>query len=402
MTSTAKSASDLVIAARELFPILDASWSESDSNRRVPHGVVEAMRAAGVFRTVVPAQLGGAGADLRTFLEVIETVAYANGAAGWDVATSFMSTLFALGLPRSGLERVYGRGPDVIFAGTVTINRDAARAVEIEGGYRVSGRWRFGSGCQDADWMICSAQVSDGQTPPGESNGAPRTIYVIQPRETVEIIDTWNVIGMRGTGSHDWTVHDATVPADQTEATGRVQQRIMEQPWGGVLYHFPLYSIAGLHFSAVATGLARRAIDALVDLAGVKVPTRSAALLRESVQVQDAVARAEAALESARAYRERVIDDAWHAVVAGESLTMEQRARIRLAGTNAVESSARAVDLMYGAGGTTSIEENSPLSRCFRDVHVVSQSINVSTRNYEPAGRVLLGMEPGERLTIAF
>jgi len=398
MTSTAKSASDLVLAARELFPVLDASWAESDSERRVPHRVVEQMRAAGLFRTVVPSELGGADADLRSFLEVIETVAYANGAAGWDVATSSMATLFAVGLPRNGLERVYGRGPDVIFAGTVTINRDAARAVAADGGYRVSGRWRFGSGCQDADWMICSAQVIEAQTP----QGTPQSIYVIQPRETVEIIDTWNVIGMRGTGSHDWMVKDAMVPADLTELTARVQQRIMERPWGGVLYRFPLYSIAGLHFSAVATGLARRAIDSLAELAGLKVPTRSSALLRDRVQVQDAVARAEAALESARAYRERVIDDAWRVVAAGESLTMEQRARIRLAGTNAVESSARAVDLMYGAGGTTSIEENCALSRCFRDVHVVSQSINVTTRNYEYAGRVFLGLEPGDGLTIAF
>jgi alkylation response protein AidB-like acyl-CoA dehydrogenase len=402
MTSTAKSASDLVLAARGLFPVLDACWSESDSDRRVPHHVVEEMRAAGLFRTVVPSELGGAEADLRTFLQVIETVAYANGAAGWDVATSSMATLFALGLPRAGLARVYGRGPDVIFAGTVTINRDAARAIATEGGYRVSGRWRFGSGCQDADWTICSAQVFDAQVPSGGSNGGPQTLYVIQPRETVEIIDTWNVIGMRGTGSHDWTVEDAFVPAELTELTARVQQRLMERPWGGLLYRFPLYSIAGLHFTAVATGLARRAIDALVELAGLKVPTRSAALLRERVQVQDAVSRAEAALESGRAYRDRVIDDAWRTVAAGESLTMEQRARIRLAGTNAVESSVRAVDLMYGAGGTTSIEENCALSRCFRDVHVVSQSINVSTRNYEYAGRVLLGMEPGDGLTVAF
>jgi alkylation response protein AidB-like acyl-CoA dehydrogenase len=397
MTSTAKSAPDLVLAARELFPLLDACWAESDRERRVPHEVVEAMRAAGVFRTVVPSELGGADADLRSFLEVIETVAYANGAAGWDVATSFMSTLFALGLPRSGLERVYDGGPDVIFAGTVTINRDTARAVATDGGYRVSGRWRFGSGCQDADWMICSAQLESQA-----ASGPSPSIYVIQPRGSVEIIDTWNVIGMRGTGSHDWRVQDAFVPADQTEATGRVQQRIMEQPWSGVLYHFPLYSIAGLHFSAVATGLARRAIDALSELAGVKVPTRSSGLLRERVQVQDAVARAEAALESARAYRDRVIDDAWRVVAAGESLTMEQRARIRLAGTNAVESACRAVDLMYGAGGTTSIEESSALSRCFRDVHVVSQSINVTTRNYEYAGRVFLGLEPGDGLTVSF
>jgi alkylation response protein AidB-like acyl-CoA dehydrogenase len=398
MASTAKRASDPVIAARDLFPVLDACWGESDADRRLPHRVVEQMRAAGIFRAVVPAELGGADADLQTFLEVIETVAYANGAAGWDTATSFMSTLFALGLPRSGLQRVYGGGPDVIFAGTVTINRDAATAVPDGDGYRLSGRWRFGSGCQDADWMICSARISDGR-----AEDAPQQhIYAVQPRSAVKIIDTWNVIGMKGTGSHDWSVTDAYVAADQTDTTSRVQQRIMDQPWRGVLYHIPLYSIAGLHFSAVATGLARRAIDALSELAGVKIATRSTSLLRERVQVQDAVARAEAALESARAYRDRLVDEAWRTTAAGGSLSLEQRARIRLAGTNCVESACRAVDLMYNAGGTSAIEESSALARCFRDVHVVSQSINVTTRNYEHAGRVFLGLDPGDGLTVAF
>jgi alkylation response protein AidB-like acyl-CoA dehydrogenase len=165
------------------------------------------------------------------------------------------------------------------------------------------------------------------------------------------------------------------------------------RPWRGALYRVPLASVTALHFSAVATGMARRAIDTLAQLANVKTPHRSPGLLNSRVQVQEALARAEVALESARAYRDQVVDEAWRVLEGGGSLSLEQRARVRLAGTNAAESAARAVDLMYAAGGTTSIEEDFPLSRFFRDVHVIAQHVTVLPLYYELIGRVFLGLE---------
>src|SRR5712691_6294060 len=119
----------LIGAARDLLPTLDAAWSESERDHRVPHRVVEEMRGAGIFRMIVPSELGGAGVDLQTFLDVLELVAYGNGSAGWDIATSSFGNLFALGLPAEGIKRIYGGGPDVIMAGTVTLDRDAAKAI---------------------------------------------------------------------------------------------------------------------------------------------------------------------------------------------------------------------------------------------------------------------------------
>ncbi len=387
-------ASTLVDAARALYPALDASWEESDRERRVPHDVIEEMRRAGLFRMVVPLEFGGAAIDLRTFVEVIETVARGNSAAAWDLAASSVATLFALGLPPDGLAGVYAKSPDVIFAGTATIDRDAAKAMAGEDGYRVTGRWRFGSGCQDADWMISSAQVieADGSPRPGPT-GDVEMRYFIFPRPEVQVLDTWRVIGMRGTGSHDWAVHDAFVPEALSQKSTLVQGPNVPRPWRGALYRVPLGSVTALHFSAVASGIARRAIDTLVELAKVKTPHRAPGLLSDRVQVQDALARAEVALESARAYRDYAIDDVWTTLSAGGSLTIEQRARIRLAGTNAAESAAKAVDLMYGAGGTTSIEEGHPLSRFFRDVHVIAQHVTVLPLYYEQVGRAFLGLE---------
>lgn len=393
--SPADARAQLMTAARELFPSLDGAWAESEADRRLPHRVVEEMRSAGLFRMVVPSELGGAEADLRTFLDVLEVIAYANGSAGWDLATSSMETLFAVGFPEEGIEQIYGSGPDVILAGTVTTDRDAAKAIAVEGGYRISGRWRFGSGCQDADWMMASAPVFDDAQPRTESDGLPHFRYAAFPRKTVDIIDTWHVLGMRGTGSHDWAVQSAFVPEGLTANARVVLQRLQPRQWNGTLYRFPLFVIAALHFSAVATGLARRAIDTLVELAHSKTPHRSSALLRARVQVQEAVARAEVELESARAYRDRVVDDAWKTVDAGGTLSLDQRSRVRLAGTHAAQSAATAVDLMYACGGTTSIQDNSALSRCFRDVHVVVQSITVLPLHYEAIGRAFLGLEPG-------
>lgn len=390
--------SPLVAAARDLFPVLDACWERGENERRLPSEVVEQMRAAGFFRMLVPRQLGGAEVDLQTYVDVLEQVGYGNGAAGWDLAASSIGGLFSLGLPRVGIERVYGSGPDVIFAGTVTIDRDAAEAVAVEGGYQVSGRWRFGSGSQDADWLIASAAVLEDGRPRQNEDGSPQYRYVLFPRQSVTILDTWRVLGMRGTGSHDWTVQQAFVPECLAEEVRRVQRTALAAAWPGTLYRFPLASITALHFSAVALGLARRAIDALIDLASAKVPHRSPGLLRERVQTQEAVSRADVAVESARALRDRVLADAWQTIEAGGTLSLKQRARLRVAGTNAAESAARAVDLMYAAGGTTSIEEDFVLSRCFRDLHVITQSVAVSPFYHELAGRVLLGMEPGGSL----
>jgi alkylation response protein AidB-like acyl-CoA dehydrogenase len=379
---------------RALIPLLRAATESSDRDRRVPAAVIAALRAAGVHRMFVPQALGGDQVDLQTFVDVVETVAEGNAAAGWDVATSSLCAFAADALPREGAARIFGNGPDVVGAGSLA--RGGGRAEPADGGYRVTGRWGFASGCMDADWMIGGpCTVFDGDAPRLDSDGQPEIRYVFFPRSEVTVEDTWQVVGMRGTGSHDWGVSDAFVPDELT------QLFTAPSPWPGALYRLPRSVIASVHFSAVETGIARHAIDSFVELAQEKVPTMerrtmsSRRLLRERVQAQEAVARAEFLLESARAYRARIIAEIWATAEAGEAPSLEQRARLRLAGTAATENAVRAVDMMFHAAGTTAIEEASPLSHCFRDVHVAAQSIVVSPLFFEHVGRVLLGLEPG-------
>jgi alkylation response protein AidB-like acyl-CoA dehydrogenase len=393
--TTTLSARDLVQAADDLFPVLDAAWAASDRDRHLPDGVAEHMRAAGLFRVLVPAELDGPASDLRTYVEVLERTAYGLGAAGWNLATSTVETLYATGLRRPAVDAIYGAGPDVILAGTVTLDRDAATAVATPEGYRVAGSWRFGSGSYHADYMIGSAQVYHGETPRLLPDGSPEWRYFAVPRAEARLHDNWQTMGLRGTGSNDWSLADCLVPEEMTELANIVQTMVPPRPWQGALYRVPLNVVNAVHFAAVATGIARRAIDALVELASVKKPHRASGLLRERIQAQEAVARAEVILESSRAYRDRVIDDAWHTIEAGDVLSRRQRAAMRASGVNCSESAVRAVDLMYTAGGTTSFEDESPLSRCLRDVRVVSQGIGLQALHYESVGRVLFGMEPG-------
>lgn len=392
MTTITVQAESILANVRALLPRLQAAAAATDRDRRVPQETIAALRAAGVYRMLLPEGLGGDPVDLQGFVDVIELIAQGNAAAAWDVATSSMVSMSFLQLPREGTDRIFQGGPDVIFAGSMAGGR--GRAVVTDGGYRVSGRWGFGSGCREAEWMLGSCDIFDGESVRPGSDGRPRRVFAFFPAAAVTVHDTWQVVGLRGTGSHDWSVHEAFVPASLSVAQPGVSA------WPGTLYRLSWPVLASVHFSAVATGIARQAVDYLVALAQLKTPTLerlisyAQGLLRERVQVQEAVARAEALLESARAYRAAMVAEVWATAAAGAALSLPQRARLRLTATNAAACAKQAVDLVFEVSGTTGIADASPLSHCFRDVHMVAQNIAIDAMNYAPVGQVLLGMEP--------
>ncbi len=390
MGATCRETSTQICAAvRACVPQLQAATEATDRDRRLPGEVLVALRAAGVYRMLVPAALHGTPVDLHGCLEVLETVAEGNSAAGWNLATSTWAALGALRLPHEGAMQVYASGPDVLFAGGFA---GSGSAVATDGGYRITGRFRLGSGCLDADWMLAGCQLRDGAGHVQDELGPPARLLAFLPRAVVTVDDTWHVAGLRGTGSHDWQVTDVFVPACLAQVPTALS------PWPDLLTRLPVAVFTAVHLSAVATGIARRAIDSLITLATCKYPTGMSGLLRERVQVQEAVARAEALLESARAYRSHLVTDVWQTLTAYAPVSVQQRAQLRLAGIHAVESAVRAVDSMFHAGGTTAIADASPLSHCFRDVHVVAQNMNVLPLFYESVGRVLLGLDSGTPL----
>jgi alkylation response protein AidB-like acyl-CoA dehydrogenase len=371
-------------AVRALVPAIRGRADEIEEGRRVPPDLIQGLADAGAFRLCIPHAQGGLEADVQTLLDVIEEVARADGSAGWVVMIGATSGLVSGYLPADVSAEIFG-DPSVVTGGVFA---PRGQAVVVDGGFRATGRWAFGSGSQHCRWLLGGCVViEDGKTRLLD-RGIPDSRMMFFPASDVCIHDTWTVSGLRGTGSHDLEVADVFVPA------GRAVSLITDRPRvDGPLYRFPVFGLLALGIAAVATGIARTAIDELVRIAGGKTPTGSARKLGERGVIQMQVAQAEAALESSRAWLRSAVADAWASAATGDPIPVAERATLRLAATEATIRATRAVDLMYEAGGGTSIYATSPLQRCFRDVHVATQHAMVAQSTYELTGRLLLGLD---------
>jgi alkylation response protein AidB-like acyl-CoA dehydrogenase len=390
-------AQPVVQAAAALQPALREHHVEIEREQRFPRALVEQMREAGFYRMVIPRALGGLEVDPLTYLRVVELLAEGCGSVGWNLANNSIGQLVTLGLPDEGVQEIHGNGP-ANLAGTAVPG--GGQATPVEGGYRVTGRWTFGSGCHEAAWMLGSFQILDDGKPRLSPEGKPLFWRGIFPRAEAEIVPgSWDVAGLRGTGSFDWTVSDVFLPERRTMVHAGIPLDNQWSRWPGTTYQLPAVCWVGPHHSAVITGIARAGIDALIELAGGKQPRgRPAGLLCENPQVQDAVGRADAILNAGRAYRTAMIAELWNTIAGGGETTLEQRARCRLASTYAGQSAREAMELMYRLGGSTSFKRESRLAECWRDLHTVGQTVTIAPEWYPIGGRVYLGLDPGPRL----
>ncbi len=380
MSQPARSA---VEAARELAPVAAQFAEQAERERRLPAELSAALADAGLYRLCIPAALGGGEVAPAELVQAIEALATGDAAAGWCVAICATSGMLAARLPEAAAREVYGSGGVVggVFA-------PSGRALAGNGDFSVSGRWRFASNVENCDWLMGGCVVFDGETPRTLPGGRPDVLLALVPRERVEVIDTWSVSGLRGTGSHDMALDAVDVPA------GRAASLITGRPLAdGALYAFPPFGLLAVSIAAVTLGIARAALDDLAALAGVKVPTLATRKLAERAGTQSGLAQAEAGLRAARALLLAAVEDAWAAARAGGAISVELRAGLRLAATHAVGASAAAVDTAYGLAGGSAIYETSPLQRRFRDVHAATQHLLVGPATWELAGRTLLGLE---------
>ncbi|HEY1294295.1 MAG TPA: acyl-CoA dehydrogenase family protein [Chloroflexota bacterium] len=391
-TDSSPSTATILDSAAALFDTVREYQAETERERCIPKPLVAQLHEAGLHRMLLPTVLGGLQLDIPTFFRVVELISEADGSVGWNLTNNGIIQLTSLAFPDAGLEEIFGHGPDQVIAGTLVPGGGHGR--RVEGGYEVSGRWRFGSGCREAQWMVGNFDLDDGAP---ETPGVHRMAVRV---EDVTIIDTWDMTGMRGTASHDWSVTNVFVPERRVLfVPGRVTLN-QWQRWQGPLYQLPVHTIIGPHHSMIATGIARAGIEALVELAGGKVPRgQRGGLLRDQPHIQDMVARAEAHLGGGRAYRDGVVREVWATAAAGQVPDLDLCARCRLAGSFAADSARHAMDLMFRAGGTTSTQRTHRLAHCWRDLQVVGQAAAVNPDWYPVVGRHLLGMEPGPRLT---
>ncbi len=275
-----------VQAALALRPAIRGYHDEIEREQRLPKALVEQFHAAGFYSMVIPRALGGLQVDPLTYLRVVEVLSESAGSVGWNVANNSIGQLVTLGLPDDGVREIYATGADTVIAGTAVMG--GGRAVPVPGGYRVSGRWRFGSGCQESSWMLGSFQIFDGDTLRKSPDGNSSFWRGVFPRAEAAVVDgSWDVSGLRGTGSFDWTVEDVFLPERRTMIHAGVPLDNQWSRWPGISYALPAQAWVGPHHSAVITGIARAGIDALVELAGGKTPRGRTGLLCENPQVQD-------------------------------------------------------------------------------------------------------------------
>src|SRR5215470_7357980 len=390
-------AQPLVQAASSLKSIIRRYHDEIEHEQRLPKALVEQFHAAGFYCMVIPRELGGLQVDPLTYLRVVEVLAEAAGSAGWNIANNSIGQLVTLCLPDEGVREIYAHGADTVIAGTAV--QGGGQAIPVDGGYRVTGRWRFGSGCQESSWMLGSFQILDGDQPRRSPDGTSVYWRGVFARAEAQVVEgSWDVSGLRGTGSFDWTVEDVFLPERRTMVHAGVPLDNQWNRWPGITYALPAQAWVGPHHSAVITGIAQAGIDALIELAADKTPRGRTGRLCDNPQVQDAVGRAEAILNAGRAGRSAMITELWNTIAAGEETTLEQRARCRLAAVYAADCAREAMDLMYRHGGSTSYRRESRLAECWRDLHVVGQAVTIAPEWYPIGGRALMGMDPGPRL----
>jgi indole-3-acetate monooxygenase len=390
-------AQPLVQAAAGLQPSLRRYREEIEREQRLPPALVEQLHAAGFYRMVIPRSLGGLQVDPLTYLRVVELLSEGAGSVGWNVCNNSIGQLVTLGLPDEGVHEIYPPGHATVIAGTAV--QGGGQAVPVEGGYRVSGHWTFGSGCQEAVWMLGSFQILDGGDPRRRPDGGSLYWRGVFRREEAKVVPgSWDVAGLRGTGSFDWTVQDVFLPERRTCPHVGVPLDNQWSRWPGITYALPSQAWVGPHHSSVITGIARAGIDALIALAVEKTPRGRTGMLCENPQVQEAVGRADAILNAGRVYRSAMIAELWNTIAAGNETTLEQRARCRLASTYAADSAREAMDLVYRLGGSTSFKRETRLAECWRDLHVVGQTVTIAPEWYPIGGRAFLGMDTGPRM----
>ena len=385
---------DWVARAAGLVPMVEAASERIEAERRIVPEVVTALHEAGLFQMLLPASFGGGAADIVAFNQVIETIAAADASTAWCLAQQVASTQAAGYLDPKIAREIFAPPDGAVAWGPPS----GAKAVVVDGGYIVNGRWRFGSGSEHCPWLggHCAVFDADGK-PRLDKQGRPVMRTMLFTKDKATFYDIWHVIGLRGTGSNAYEVTELFVPEAYSYWRDLPADRRGADPLGNI----PLLTLYGMGFSGVGLGLARASLDAFMKLAEAKKPGSvhgAPVLLRDNAVIQARVAKATGRLQSARAYLHDMLRVFWDAATANRAVPLEQRAQLRVAITGAMEQARRVVDFAYHAAGTNAIFHGSPFERRFRDMHTVTAQGQAHLSNFEAAGQALFGIEPNQRL----
>ncbi|MGX2041206.1 acyl-CoA dehydrogenase family protein [Methylocaldum sp. MU1018] len=376
----------LLRTVREIEPIIRRYASEAERDCKLPAPVAKAMQEAGLYRLWRPKAFGGFEVEPVSALRAIEEVSRIDSAAGWNLQIAIAHDMFAPWFGDRAAREIFGFG--AIPVGSFN---PARKAVPVAGGYRISGRTTFVSGAHHATVFLGFANIHDGDELRVGPDGHPETLLIAVPASEADIVDNWNTMGMRGSGSHDVEMRDAFIPEHWATPWGPLQKP-------GSAYQGPLYRLTVWPAIAAlvppALGIARAAIDEAIELVTRKTPAYGTKTLKDHTVVQAQLARAEARVGAGRAYFYAVFEEAWQEAVAARPVTTALKARMQLAMTHAVLESAAAVDIVHEIAGASGIREEYAFSKHFRDVHVITQHGFINAGKLQAVGQIMLGLEP--------
>jgi indole-3-acetate monooxygenase len=377
---------DPVVRARDLGAEIAATADEVERTRRIPEALLGRLHDSRLFRMLLPRSAGGDETEPAVYVAAVEELARHDASIAWNVFVANSSALIAAFLEPAAAHAVFADARSIVAWGPP----NASRAQAVDGGYRVTGRWDFASGCRQARWMgaHCHVVETDGSLRLNRF-GRPTVRTLLFPAEDAALIDTWRTIGLCGTASDSYRVDDLFVP----EAFSSTREDPTLRRERGPLYAFTMQGLYAAGVAAVAFGIARAMLSEFVSLASRKAP-RGLSRLADSAVVQSDVGRAEARLGSARAYLIETLTAIYAQSGDVAAIEVAERARVRLACTNAIHGAVEVADFAYKAAGVDAIFPGSPFERRFRDMHTLSQQIQARGAHFEQVGQVLLGVPP--------
>jgi len=384
----------LIERARALAPMIEAAAPQIEAKRELTPEVVSALHDAGLFRMLMPRSIGGHELPPLVYIQAVEELAKADASTAWCVAQSSVASTMSASLSPDAAREIFASDPRALLA--VGPPSASGRAVAAPDGFRLTGTWQFASGSRHASWMAahCPVFEPDGR-PRLDAGGMPVERTLIFPKSSVKMIDVWQVIGLKGTGSDSYSVSDLFVPERYSmTAFGRNPSERRER---GPLYQFTVFQLFGASFASIAIGIARSALDAFVELAKSKSPYGAKYVLRDNAVIQSQIGMAQSQLASARVFLHHALDDIWNGA-RGNGITIEKRIQLRMASSHASHLAKQVIDTVYHAAGATAIFESNPFERRFRDVHTVSQQVQAHLAVFEAIGQYYLGLPLHPRL----
>ncbi|MCY3884542.1 MAG: acyl-CoA dehydrogenase family protein [Gammaproteobacteria bacterium] len=360
--------------AKSVYPDIVCNGDAIEQERELPSDLANRLKELGMFRLLVPKSLGGEEMDFPEYLEVVRLISHADGSTGWCLNQGAVFATHAGRAQRRLAEEVWGDPSGVVGNGPPS----GASYTMTDSGYLLTGRWSFSSGCRHANWLAAAA---------GGTNHEPALLHFV-PKPELDLLDVWQVNGLRGTGSFSFEAKDHFVPNDRSM---RLDTPPVED---GPLYVVPQGLLFACGFGCVALGVARSAIDCVIELSKSKRAQFARDTLSEDPVVQSKIGQAQAIVEGARALLDETVHDVWKNVGQARQISVDDRIRLRLVGTHAIRQSANAVDIVYNLSGSTSIFANQAIQRKFQDAHVITQQVQGRESHYQTVGAHLLGIKP--------